>query len=57
MTASQVLGQLKERIHLIIDGGRTPGGVPSTVVDCTTPEPEILRKGPISLKQIKKICK
>jgi L-threonylcarbamoyladenylate synthase len=57
MTARQVLKQLKDRIHLIIDGGRTPGGVPSTVVDCTTPKPEILRKGPISLKQIKKICK
>ena len=57
VTAGQVLKQLKGRIHLIIDGGRTPGGVPSTVIDCTTPEPEILREGPISLKQIKAICK
>ena len=57
MTAMQVLKQLKGRVHLIIDGGRTPGGVPSTVIDCTTPEPEILREGPISLKQIKAICK
>ncbi len=57
MTAKQVLKQLQGRVHLIIDGGRTPGGVPSTVIDCTTPEPEILREGPISLKQIKAICK
>jgi len=56
MTARQVMKQLKGRIHLIIDGGRTPGGVPSTVIDCTTLEPKILREGPISLKQIKAIC-
>ena len=57
MTAKQVLKQLKGRIHLVIDGGRTPGGVPSTVLDCTTPEPVILREGPITLKQIKVFCK
>ena len=56
MTARQVMKQLKGRVHLIIDGGRTPGGVPSTVIDCTTPEPEILREGPISLKQLRAIC-
>ena len=55
LTAKQVMKQLKGRVHLIIDGGRTPGGVPSTVIDCTTPEPELLREGPISLKQIKAI--
>jgi L-threonylcarbamoyladenylate synthase len=56
MTARQVYQQLKGRIHLILDGGRTPGGVPSTVVDCTTPEPQILREGPISLKEILALC-
>ena len=55
MTARQVMKQLKGRVHLIIDGGRTPGGVPSTVIDCTTPEPEILREGPISMKQLRAI--
>lgn len=55
LTARQVMKQLKGRVHLIIDGGRTPGGVPSTVIDCTTPELEILREGPISQKQILKI--
>ena len=52
LTAKQVMKQLKGRIHLIIDGGRTPGGVPSTVIDYTTPEPKMLREGPITLKQI-----
>lgn len=51
-TAQEALAQLKGRVHLVIDGGRTPGGVPSTVVDCTSLEPVILREGPISLEQI-----
>ena len=54
-TAKGVLAQLDRRIHLIIDGGQTPGGVPSTVVDCTTPEIKILRPGPLSLHQLKSV--
>lgn len=46
-TAQEVMKQLRGRIHLILDGGRTPGGVPSTVVDCTSLDPVILRPGPI----------
>jgi L-threonylcarbamoyladenylate synthase len=51
-TAQEVYAQLKGRIHLILDGGQTPGGVPSTVLDCTTPEPTIIREGPITLQQV-----
>lgn len=46
--ASEVASQLNGRIHLIIDGGKAPGGVPSTVVDMTGEMPSILRSGPIS---------
>ena len=52
-TAQEVLAQLGGRIDLIIDGGRTPGGVPSTLVDCTGKELKILREGPISLEEIR----
>ena len=52
-TARAVLAQLSGRVHLVIDGGRTPGGVPSTVVDCTKPEIEILREGPISKEDLR----
>ena len=52
-TANEVLVQLNERAHLILDGGKTPGGVPSTVVDMTTQEFKILRVGPISKADIK----
>src|SRR5215203_3616581 len=34
-TAQEVFTQLGGRIDLIIDGGITPGGMPSTLVDCT----------------------
>lgn len=46
--AAQVWEQLNGRIDLIVDGGDTYGGVPSTVVDCTGPIPTILRAGPLS---------
>ena len=52
-TAGEVSRQLNKRIPIILDGGETPGGVPSTVVDCTGAEPVILREGPISLEEIK----
>jgi L-threonylcarbamoyladenylate synthase len=51
-TAQQVLAQLAGRIGLIIDGGTTPGGVPSTIVDCVEAEPRILREGPFSKQEI-----
>ncbi|NMC14453.1 MAG: threonylcarbamoyl-AMP synthase [Chloroflexi bacterium] len=53
-SAEEVLEQLGGRIAMILDGGRTPGGKPSTVVDCSGTAPVILREGPISLMDIKK---
>jgi len=55
MTARQVYKQLKGRVHLILDGGKTPGGIPSTVVDCTTSELQIRREGPITIQEINAI--
>lgn len=51
-TAREVLDQLGGRIALIIDGGTTPGGVPSTLVDCSGPEAHILRPGPVTEEMI-----
>ena len=51
-SAEEVFAQLNGRIDLVIDGGITPGGIPSTLVDCTGDEVRILREGPISLKEI-----
>jgi L-threonylcarbamoyladenylate synthase len=54
-TAQEALAQLKGRVHLVIDGGRTPGGVPSTVVDCTDTTPVILRAGPITMEDLQTV--
>jgi L-threonylcarbamoyladenylate synthase len=51
-TAEEVYRQLNGRVHLILDGGRTMGGVPSTVVNCLTASMTILREGPISRKEL-----
>jgi len=51
-TAQEVFAQLGGRIALILDGGKTPGGLPSTVVNCAGAEPQILREGPISGEEI-----
>ena len=51
-TAQEVYDQLNGRIPLILDGGKTRGGVPSTLVDCTGEKPVVLREGPISLDEL-----
>lgn len=56
-TAKDVHNQLSNRVPLILDGGECPGGVPSTVVDCTTDEVRILRQGAIKPEEIEKALK
>lgn len=51
-TAQEVFAQLNGRISLILDGGETPGGIPSTLVDCTGSQIQVLREGPITEQQL-----
>lgn len=54
-TAEEVLAKLDAEIDLvdlIIDGGKTTSGVPSTVVDITVSPPRIIRMGGISEVEI-----
>ena len=44
-TAQDVLAQLQSGYELLIDGGEAPGGVDSTVIDFSTGEPKLLRRG------------
>jgi L-threonylcarbamoyladenylate synthase len=52
VTAQEVETELGGRIELILDGGRCPGGVPSTVLDLTTDPPTVLRTGAIVVEEI-----
>jgi L-threonylcarbamoyladenylate synthase len=49
MTADEVAAGLGDRIGLILDGGRAPGGRPSTIIDCTVSPPALVREGPVSM--------
>jgi len=53
--ASHVYEDLSGRIPLIIDGGPVEYGLESTVVDCTTEPPVILRPGSITLEQLRSV--
>jgi L-threonylcarbamoyladenylate synthase len=47
--AATVRQHFDGEIDLILDGGTTPGGGGSTVADCTTWPPRVLRQGPVRL--------
>ena len=51
----QVLTTFGDLLDLLIDDGRCPGGIPSTVLDLTVSPPQILREGPISKHQLEQI--
>jgi len=55
ITAQNVKKYLNNKIELILDGGKTKLGVESTVLDCTTSPPTLLRTGVISVRKIEKI--
>lgn len=55
--AREVEKYLNNKIDLILDGGKTKLGAESTVLDCTTSPPIILRSGAISPKILGKVIK
>jgi L-threonylcarbamoyladenylate synthase len=46
-TAAGVLARFEGAIEMVLDGGPTPGGEPSTVLDLTVEPPRVLRQGVI----------
>jgi L-threonylcarbamoyladenylate synthase len=52
-TAAAVMAQLGGRIAAVLDGGTCPGGVPSTILDCTTEPPRLLRAGAVPLEALR----
>ena len=53
--APGIMEQLGDRIDLVLDGGPARGGPASTIVDCTGPQPTILRVGAITAESIAEI--
>ena len=47
-TAAEIRAQLGDAVELILDGGPSHGGPASTVVDCSSDVPRILRVGAVA---------
>lgn len=54
-SAEHVLRDLEGRIEMVLDGGATPIGVESTVLDITSPVPRILRPGGVSREALEAV--
>jgi len=56
LTADEVYSQFGDRIDLVIDGGRCPGGSESTIVDVTGDVPVVLREAAVSTERLRQVC-
>ncbi len=50
--AEAMLGEL---VRVILDAGRTPGPIPSTIVDCTGEQGRILRQGVLPIERLNEV--
>ena len=56
LTADEVDNQLGDEIDYILDTGKCPGGIESTILDVTGEIPVLLREGAISRVEIERVC-
>ena len=54
VTAEHVAADLSGKVDLILDGGRTPAGLESTIVSFVGPQPALLRPGALPRAEIEK---
>jgi L-threonylcarbamoyladenylate synthase len=54
---AEVIALFHGRIEIVVDGGPSPGGAPSTIVDLTSSEPRILRMGAIPEVRIRAVLR
>jgi L-threonylcarbamoyladenylate synthase len=52
VSLDEVPDEILERVAVAVDGGRAPGGRPSTVVDLTGRDPVVLREGALTEAEI-----
>jgi tRNA threonylcarbamoyl adenosine modification protein (Sua5/YciO/YrdC/YwlC family) len=46
---------LGERVRVLLDAGPTPGPVPSTIIDCTSEQGRVLRRGALPLERLREV--
>jgi L-threonylcarbamoyladenylate synthase len=57
ITATDVMTQIGDKVDLVIDDGKCPIGIVSTIIDVTGTFPVILREGAISRKELENFYK
>jgi L-threonylcarbamoyladenylate synthase len=55
VNADDVIGYLGGKVKLVLDGGSTPGGVPSTVLDISVCPPVVLRRGKLMIEELERV--
>ena len=56
-SAKHVIDDLGDDVSLVLDGGTCEIGVESTIIDCSSSRPQILRSGAISIIELEEIGK
>jgi L-threonylcarbamoyladenylate synthase len=51
-TAEEALETIGDMVDLVLDGGKTAGGKPSTIVDVSADELKVIREGAISVREL-----
>jgi L-threonylcarbamoyladenylate synthase len=54
LNAEEVRASLGNRVDMVVDGGRVPGGKESTIIDVSGEKPVILREGAISRAELER---
>jgi L-threonylcarbamoyladenylate synthase len=54
-SAAHVIADLDGRVDLVLDGGATPIGVESTIVDCTVSPPVVRRAGGVPVEALREV--
>ncbi len=53
-TREEVIEFFSGKVDLIVDGGKTPGGLASTIVDLTSAKPRVLREGAVPSDRLRR---
>lgn len=54
-TADEARDALGDAVEVYLDGGRCADSVPSTVIDCTSSVPRVLRTGAVGMEQLREV--
>lgn len=55
VTAADAQAQLGARVEVYLDGGPSPQGAASTIVDVSGPQPRVLREGPVAVADVARV--